>query len=366
MVSADAPQWHWGLGTVRLDATNLAAFARGCAVLGAGGGGSTDAGLLMALHAVEEYGPVDVVDADALEPAALVMPCGLVGSPAVASERLWSGEEGVILRSAVEGLHGADVAGLMCFEIAGANGLLPIAWAARAGLPVVDADGMGRAFPALSQQAMALAGITASPVVLADGRGNCLTLHAADDRWAERLAHQASMALGGVCAGALYVLPAGAVATAAIAGSISRAIDVGRAVGLSGARARIAETADALGGTMLVEGRVLQVHHEGDGAGRWGSATLQGLGGEARRQLRLELQSEFLVALEDGAVRSAVPDLIALFGSNTGDPVVVEAVRPGQRVAVLVASGPAVWKTRRGLARAGPRAFGYDLAHTPR
>ena len=52
------------------------------------------------------------------------------------------------------------VAALMAAEIGGGNGLLPITWAARLGLPLVDADGMGRAFPEVPQVTMHLAGIS--------------------------------------------------------------------------------------------------------------------------------------------------------------------------------------------------------------
>ena len=37
----------------------------------------------------------------------------------------------------------------MPIEAGGVNSLLPLALAARLGLPVIDADGMGRAFPEL-------------------------------------------------------------------------------------------------------------------------------------------------------------------------------------------------------------------------
>src|SRR3954471_13131422 len=86
---------------VRLDASNLADYARGCALLGAGGGGDSDVGLLMALHAVETHGPVTLVGLDALPDASRVMPCGIAGSAAIAGERIWSGDEGSRLLAAV-------------------------------------------------------------------------------------------------------------------------------------------------------------------------------------------------------------------------------------------------------------------------
>ena len=41
-----------------LDPDSLRALARGCAVLGAGGGGDPYLGLLQALQATEDFGPV--------------------------------------------------------------------------------------------------------------------------------------------------------------------------------------------------------------------------------------------------------------------------------------------------------------------
>jgi uncharacterized protein len=49
---------------MKLDETTLPVYAKGAAILGAGGGGSTRTGLLSALHAVEDKGPVEVISVD--------------------------------------------------------------------------------------------------------------------------------------------------------------------------------------------------------------------------------------------------------------------------------------------------------------
>ena len=146
-----------------LDPDSLRALARGCAVLGAGGGGDPYLGLLQALQATEDFGPVPLVDLDELPGDSLVMPCGAIGAPTVSVEKIENGDEGGRLREHLEDLTGRRVAALMAAEIGGANGLLPITWAARIGLPVADADGMGRAFPEVPQVTMHLAGISPSP-----------------------------------------------------------------------------------------------------------------------------------------------------------------------------------------------------------
>jgi DUF917 family protein len=350
---------------LELDALNVRALARGCAVLGAGAGGDPDLGVVMAQHAIAEHGPVAVVELADLADDGCVMPCGMVGAPTVAAERIWSGDEGAVLRGRFEALHRAPVAALMCFQIGGANGLLPVTWAARCGLPLIDADGMGRAFSGLNQQAMHVAGVTASPVVLTDGRDNTFVLRAADDLWAARLASDAAASLGGVCAAALYGMAVARAGESVVGGTISLALRLGAALHPGGIERALAAVEEALGAVVLIEGKIVDVDRRADADVARGSAIVQGTGGDAGRQLRLELQNEFLLALEDGAVRASVPDIICLLAADNGAPVASETLRYGQEVAVIAAPGPAIWRSPRGLQAAGPRAFGYDVEYVP-
>jgi DUF917 family protein len=336
---------------MRLDATNLRALARGCGVLAAGAGGDLELGLLMALVAVETLGPVAVVSLDDLPDDALIVPCGLIGAPQLANERIFSGDEGRVLSSTLEDLHGSPVGALMCLETAGPNGLVPVTWAARAGLPLLDADGAGRAFPGLQQRAMHVAGVPASPVVLTDGRGNVVVLHAEDDDWAARLARSAAAGLGGVCAAAAYGMTAYRARTRVVAGSLSRAVRLGHAIDTQEHGVGAAAVAAALGARVLIEGRVTDLQRD--------AATIDGTAQDAGRQVRIERQSEFLMAIEDGAVSAAVPDLIAVLAADTGMPIASETLRRGDRVAVLAAPAHDVWRTDQGMAVAGPGAFGY-------
>ncbi len=66
----------------------------GCAILGTGGGGDPRIGLLLALQALEEVGPTELVDLDDLPDDALIMPCGMVGAPTVHIEKIENGGEG--------------------------------------------------------------------------------------------------------------------------------------------------------------------------------------------------------------------------------------------------------------------------------
>jgi DUF917 family protein len=315
----------------------------------------------MALRAVEENGPVPLVRLAEDTNGGLVMPCGAIGSPEVATERLWSGDEGLVLRDTVEAIRGERVRGLMCFEVGGANGVLPVTWAARLGLPLVDADGMGRTQTGLQRQVMHLAGLQPGPVVLTDGRGNTLVLFPADADWAERLARGASGTLGGICAGAMYSMTVGEARAAAILGSISRAFQLGDALGAVAHAGNPAALEEALGGTVLILGKVVHVERRVDDRFVHGSATVTGTGEYQGRQLRLELQNEFLLAIEDGELRAAVPDVISVLSSDTADPVSTQHLAYGERVAVLALPAPDAWRSEAGLSLSGPRTFGYDV-----
>jgi DUF917 family protein len=348
---------------VYLDEANIDAYALGCAILSAGGGGGDPAvELVMARHAITRGGAVEIVDVDAMDPGALVMPCGLIGSPTVAHERAWNGGEGAQLIRAVERVTESPVLALMCYEIAGVNGLLPVMWAAYEGKPLLDADGMGRAFPEMQQQAMHVAGVAASPVVLTDGRENVIVIDAADNIAAERLVRSCTATFGGTCAGALYTMTARTAVTAAIRGSISTALQIGSAMSAcdGGWPEVLAEEAS---GHVLIEGRIIEMSRHTGAGFTHGHAVVQGTGEYQGRLLRLEVQNEVLVAIEDGEVLATVPDIIAVLALEDGRPVGTEKLRYGQRVATVVLPGQAVWRADEGLGVVGPRSFGYDLEY---
>lgn len=330
--------------------------------MGSGGGGDPTIGMLMAREAILSRGPVPLVDLDDLPADGLIMPCGYVGAPTVLIEKLQNGGEGRRLLEEVESLWGRPVAAIMPIEIGGCNGFVPLAWAARLGLPYVDADGMGRAFPTMPQMTMNLAGVPSSPCVVVDERMNTLVIRAANVGWTERLLRNA-MSTWGSAAGALYVMTAGTARTATIRGSVSRALNLGAAVLCSNGDP-IAAILSELGAVELIRGKVVDVARETSGGFVRGSAVVEDTGGEGRL-LRLEIQNEFLVALEEGEVRASVPDIITVVDVHTGEVIVTERLRYGQQVSVVAFPIDPVWRTPEGLEVAGPAAFGYEFPYFP-
>jgi DUF917 family protein len=347
-----------------LESSSLRAMARGCAVLGAGGGGDTYLCLLQALQATEDYGPVPLMDLDELPDDDLIMPCGGIGAPTVSIEKIENGDEGDRLRHHLENLTGRRVAALMAGEIGGGNGLLPITWAARLGLPLVDADGMGRAFPEVNQVTMHLAGISPSPAVMTDERGNLLILRTVSGNWMERLERAAAVEFGGAASSTDYALTAGQARTATVRGSVSLAIRIGEAMGRAEGDPVAALIAE-LGASRLIGGKIADVERRTTSGFAAGSVIIEGLGADSGRLVRLELQNENLVALERGRVLASVPDLITVLDTETADAIGTERIAYGQRVTVIAFGCDPVWRTEEGIAVAGPRAFGYEFDYLP-
>ncbi|MCK2212459.1 DUF917 domain-containing protein [Actinomadura sp. ATCC 31491] len=346
-----------------LDAGDIPALARGCAVLGTGGGGDVRTGSLAAVRAVREYGPVPLVGLADLPEDALVVPLSGIGAPTVSHEMIHSEDEPRRIAEEVERLFGRPPGAVMSSEIGGSNGVAPVAWAAQLGLPLLDADGMGRAFPEVQMVSMYVAGLPADLVIMSDVQGNVVTIRPVDGLWSERLARAVCVAAGSSALMADYVLTAAGARGAVIEGTVTRALEIGRAT--EGAADPLRALQDRLGAARLVTGKLTDVERRTTGGFVRGTATIEGTGEDRGRTLVLELQNENLVAVEDGRPLAMVPDLITVVDTETAAAIQTEGLRYGQRVTVLAWPCDPLWRTPKGLGTAGPRAFGYELDYVP-
>ena len=345
---------------MQLGGNDLEDFAQGCAILGSGGGGDVEATILQAHAAIEAAGSLTVIDLDDLADDALVMPVAGWGAPTVGIEKLGSGREGAVLAAAVERWFGAPVAAVMAGEIGGGNGVVPVVIAAELGLPLVDGDGMGRAFPEGPQVAMHVAGLSPTPAFLVDEYDNLVTLAPTDGDWLERLARGVTVAFGGTAMGADFVMTAATARTATVRSTVTLALALGRAVRAGGVDA-VLETGN---GVRLATGKVVDLERRTTGGFARGEVTLSGTGADTGRTVTIHVQNENLLAVEDGRALAIVPDLIVLLDEATARAVPTERVRFGQRLTAISLPSAPIWRSPAGLAVAGPGAFGFPHDYT--
>jgi len=348
-----------------LDVCAVEEIAAGAAILGAGGGGDPTLGMLMTKHAMEQHGPIRLIRVEDVPDEEWIVPLSVVGAPTVTLEKIASGKEILEALHMLEQHLGMKTFAVYPGEIGGGNSMTPLHAAARAGLPVVDADLMGRAFPEIQMTSATLVGIKASPMSMADEKGNRLLLDAVDNVCTERLARAATVQMGGCSHIANYAMRGGHAKQAVIPGTISLARQIGRALKTSRLEKRdpVEALLELLRGVLLCRGKIRDVQRKTEDGFAVGEVSLAVSGSSS--QFKVAFQNENLVAWLDGAVRATVPDLITIVDESTGQAILTENLKYGQRVAVLGIPCHSKWRSAEGLKLVGPRYFRYDLDYVP-
>ena len=161
-----------------LSRKDIADLARGCAFLGSGGGGDPHAACM----------EIEALLAEGRQSASSSTRTRSTDDAFVARLRLDRRADGFAGKAAERAARRCRAcaswrkspvaASMRCFpiEIGGSNGLAALVLALRSGLPVVDCDGMGRAFPESQMVIFNIRGQLAAPAILTDDKGTCVVV----------------------------------------------------------------------------------------------------------------------------------------------------------------------------------------------
>jgi hypothetical protein len=356
---------------MKLDSQDLADLAVGAAFLGTGGGGDPYIGRQMVQICLDEGLSVELVDPDDLDDAALVIPTAMMGAPTVLVEKLPSGQEAIHSLQRLERRLGRKATHTMPIEIGGINSTIPLLVGARLGLPVVDADGMGRAFPELQMETFGVYGVSGSPMVVSNEWGDCAVIEATDNKMMEWLSRGVAIRMGGAAYIAEYAMSGAEVKRVAVPRTLTLAIQVGRV--LREAKARHINPFEALltflpttlysYATVIYTGKIADMQRETRNGFSIGRVRIAGFG-QYEGVMEIEIQNENLIARVNGVVKAIVPDLICIMDSETAEPITTEVLRYGQRVTVISVSVPELMRTPEALAVFGPACFGLPEPYT--
>ncbi|MGO4118980.1 DUF917 domain-containing protein, partial [Rhizobium ruizarguesonis] len=252
---------------------------------------------------------------------------------------------------ALEKYIGKEVFATYPIEAGGINSMLPLALAAQLGLPVVDVDGMGRAFPELQMTTFYLDGVSATPMVLADEKGNVSIMDTIDNAWTERIARSITVQMGGSATCAIYPMTGKNLKDSGIHNILSLEEQIGRAIRLS-KEANLDPVEEVLkltNGFELFRGKVVDVHRKTEGGWALGTAKMEGLQAYKGQSIELRFQNEHLLAKAGERLLCVTPDLIAVLDSETGLPITTEGLRYGARVAGIGMPCHPKWRTEKGI-----------------
>ncbi|HVC53191.1 MAG TPA: DUF917 domain-containing protein [Stellaceae bacterium] len=347
---------------------DIESLAVGAWILGTGGGGSPYLGLLnmrrlyAAGHRVSLMSPLELADDDR------VAVVSNMGAPLVGQERLSDSRNIARAVQIQEEFHGWKFGAVMSLEIGGNNSIQPLMAAAHLGLPVVDADTMGRAYPEAQMTSVAVGDLRPYPCALYDPRGiEAVVTRVPSWKWMERASRKICTEMGSIAATCKAPRTGREVKDWGIHFTVTKAIGIGSRV--RAARREhadpVAAILDEAGGKILFRGKVVDVARRTTEGFLRGTARIDGLDNDRGARLDLSFQNEWVVAWrDDGAGRTPAamsPDLICVLDSVSGNAFGTETIRYGMRVTVIALPAPAVFLTPKGLEHVGPRAFGYDL-----
>lgn len=352
----------------KIDIDDIDDIALGSSLLGSGGGGDPYMGRLEAIAAVKERGPVTLLNVDEVPDEWTVVPICGVGAPTVSLEKGTNGIEYPKARAMMERMIGRKVDAFLLSEAGGMNSMVPISAAARAGLPLINADGMGRAFPGIQQDTFTLNGVSTNPFVIADEKGNCTVLHTIDNDWTERIGREITTASGGQVTTLASPMSGKKMKTSVVVGTVDYAQKLGRII-------RTAVDAEGeppeefflreSGAYRFFKGKMTDVLRETRDGFNFGKVLLEGVGEDKGLTAAVEFQNENIYAEVEGDIVATVPDLICFVDAATFTPITTEHLKYGKRALLVALPCDPAWRTPGGLKLAGPRWFGLDVDYRP-
>jgi DUF917 family protein len=347
---------------------DIESIAIGAGILGTGGGGDPYLESLHLRNVIHDLGVPQVLDPQALAANARVVVIGYIGAPTVSVEKLPRGDELLRAIRLLEQHLGRRMDAIGIAEIGGGNALGPLIAGLQAGIPTLDADGMGRAFPEMQMSTYLFHNdVPVAPFTMVEARDNAVVVpHTVSAVWAERIARNLAVSMGATAGLAGFVMTGAQFKAYCIPYTLSLAHRLGQRVLTARKQGEDAPQviAETLAGRVLFRGKIVDVNRRTTKGFARGTLTLHGYAGE-QETLFIEFQNEFLIALLNGVVVATVPDLICIVTEDEGQPVATELLRYGTRVAVLGVPAAPQLKSSTALKVVGPQAFGYDVEFAP-
>lgn len=336
----------------------------GAAFLGAGGGGDPYIGGLMIKQELAAGRTIEIVNPDELDDEELIIPTAMMGAPTVLLEKIPSGEEPIRALQVVERELGRKAGATMPTEVGGINSTIPLFVGARLGIPVVDADGQGRAFPELQMETFAIEGVAGCPLGISDEKGDTALVMTDDNYRMEWIARGITIRFGGTAYFANYPMSGAEVKRTAVKHTLTLARRIGDIIRNSRHRKKdpfdelcqfLATTSYAFA-KVVFDGKITDVDRRTSDGFTSGSVTIDNPDGRCT----IEFQNENLIARADGEVLAIVPDIISILDAETAVPITNETLRYGQRVKVMAVRVPPIMRSDAALRQFGPQAFGLS------
>ncbi len=314
----------------------------GTAFLGSGGGGEPTIERRICETLFQRTAQVLVKDIEDFSDDALIVPIAYIG-PLVLQTELPSLEPFRAVLNAVARDYSRPVSAVMPGEIGGGNALTPLIASLLSGIPLVDADLIGRAFPELSMSSVSVIPNDISVVAyLASPQGNVYRFSCASAQALEAACRQMCILEGTSLVMAIYPMTGAQAKKVGLRGAYRQALALGKA---------LQQKSPIEDFVPIGNGVIRDIQKTVEAGFLVGDFSVE----SEETRYKVTFKNEYLAITNLlGQSVCGSPDIIAVLAQ--GLPVMVEHLQEGQKIQLGCYSAHPIWYTPEGLRVAGLRA----------
>ncbi|GAK00628.1 LOW QUALITY PROTEIN: hypothetical protein JCM19055_3727 [Geomicrobium sp. JCM 19055] len=330
---------------------DISAVAIGAKFLGCGGGGDPFIVEMLIKSVMNDEESIHVLEWQDLTDQ-WIAPIAIIGSPEFYSEQLPSGDEGRSSLKLYEEYTNTEPQALISLEIGGLNGISPILTALRSRLPIVDGDGMGRAFPKLKMSVLNLA-VPLTPAAVYTHNYQEVIDFVPNEKASEYL-HSVVQQNGGFAHLTSYVGNAKKISTAMIPGTLTVAKAIGeiieKQIGASDKQEQLQKMfGNSIYGKVewILSGVIEQVERDFYDGVVTGRCLVRAHSVQDYRMVTIFFENEFVYVASEHDRLATTPDLIVVCEMETLRPLMASTIQKGTEITIAKVACPSILKTEK-------------------
>ena len=322
----------------------------GSTFLGSGGGGSLADALVMLEENVKKRGKVEVemISHEEMEDGTCAVVIAGMGAPTVLKEKeeKFRYEAGYAF-TAMENLAryaGKSISAVIPVEYGAVNCFVPMIACMEKGVPLVDADGCGRAVPGLDSTLFDIYGIPFSPAVITDEGGDVIVIlpkDAADGKASENLCRHMCVAYNYIVGLGGWLSSKEDIKSKLVCGSLSYAQKIGAVILEAKKKGANLKSAieKAVECRLLVDGKIIGYENEMKDGHDIGIVTVENESGK----YFVDLKNESLIFRDGKKPLITCPDLICAIDKDSYTPLTNADIKVGMNVLYFAVPAPEIW-----------------------
>ena len=372
--------------TILKTETDVRDFARGCTLLGTGGGGLEEngvEGLLSELNAGREISWIDVDDVpdDALTACPFLMGTIAPHTEETIKEmatynmtektELYKEKDRISHSiTELEEYIGKKIQAVVPLELGGASTCGCLAAGVANGIPAVNGDYTGRAIPEIPQTTPYLKDYPMWPLSVVDAYGNVSIIKSSiNHRVIEKMGKKLSEVAYGLTGDTGFLFTGKEMKEVILKGTLTRCLKLGRLIRETNEAGGdpVAAIVEELGGWILCRGKLATEDTEDKEGYYWGYHTVEGTGDFAGKTAKVWFKNENHVCWVNDEVVASSPDSVIIINDKTAMPCTNPRLAGliGTDVAVIGLKAVDIFRSEKGVSILGPRYFGFDFDYIP-